>query len=302
MECNQGTQRKYKGVVKTQPWEPPTNTNLPLVTCGMLRLKTCCLFRTDLVSASIASLCGILLSLLVIQDVDAQSRSVRDSALFSPHFQLHGGFGTSAGDLGNRFGNGAQVGMGFHIKFPSGFYTGIQADFGFGMKLMEQGVLSNLLNPAGQLIDNEGQVALLALSGRSGLVTLDAGRLFRLRRTNANSGILINFGLGSVHHRVHFENTENPITQLDEPYLSGYDRFTWGVAFKQFVGYWHMSDNGLVNWFAGVQVWEAKTWPQRPLNFDTQTEDKSPRLDLYGGIQVGWIFHFYKRTAVEHWN
>ena len=281
---------------------PPTNTKLPLVTCGMLRLKSCGVSQSDLRSMRMPIFLSVLAFFMLGEDARAQSRSVRDSALFSPHFHLHGGIGASAGDLGSRFTQGGNVGMGLHVKFPSGFYTGIQADFGFGMTLVEPGVLSNLLNPAGQLIDNEGQVALLALSGRSGLVTLDAGRLFPLRRTNANSGVLINLGLGSVHHRVHFENTENPITQLDEPYLSGYDRLTWGVAFKQFVGYWHMSDNGLVNWFAGVQLWEAKTWPQRPMNFDTQTTDDSPRLDLYGGIQVGWVFHLYKRTAVEHWN
>lgn len=302
MECGQGATRKYNGGVKSRVIQTPTNTNLPLVTCGMLRLKSCWVLCWYLRPASRSVLLCLLACVFLIQNADAQSRSVRDSALFSPHFHLHGGVGTSAGDLGDRFSNGGHVGMGLHVKFPSGFYTGIQADFGFGMKLVEQGVLSNLLNPAGQLVDNEGQVALLALSGRSGLVTLDAGRLFSLRRTNANSGLLINIGLGSVHHRVHFENTENPITQLDDPYLSGYDRLTWGVAFKQFVGYWHMSDNGLVNWFAGVQVWEAKTWPQRPMNFDTQTIDASPRLDMYGGIQVGWIFHFYKRTPVEYWN
>ncbi len=279
-----------------------TNARRPLVTCAMLRMKSCRATPREVGAARMPALFSLLVCFLVLQNASAQSRSVRDSALFSPHFHLHGGIGSSAGDLGDRFGQGGHVGVGIHVKFPSGFYTGLQADFGFGMKLREQGVLSNLLNPAGQLIDNEGQVALLSLSGRSGLVTLDAGRLFPLRRTNANSGVLINFGLGSVHHRVHFENTENPITQLDEPYLSGYDRLTWGVAFKQFIGYWHMSDNGLVNWFAGVQLWEAKTWPQRPVNFDSQMTDEAPRLDLYGGIQVGWVFHFYKRTAVEHWN
>ena len=98
------------------------------------------------------------------------------------------------------------------------------------MELKELGVLSNLLTPTGQLIDNEGQVALLTLSGKGGWFTLDAGKLFPLANTNPNSGVLVMLGVGSVHHRVHFENTENRITQLEEPYVSGYDRLTWGAG------------------------------------------------------------------------
>ena len=108
---------------------------------------------------------------------------------------------------------------------------------------------------------------------------------------NPNTGILLLAGVGSVHHRVHFENTENPITQLDQPYLSGYDRLTWGVAVKEFVGYWHMSDNGLINWFGGLEFWQARTWPQRPMNFDTQEVEEGPRNDRFVSLQVGWVFH-----------
>ena len=60
------------------------------------------------------------------------------------------------------------------------------------------------MTPNGQLIDNEGQVALLTISGRSGLFTLDGGRLFPLPGMNPNTGILFLAGMGSVHHRVHF--------------------------------------------------------------------------------------------------
>jgi hypothetical protein len=248
------------------------------------------------------SLWVAVVMVLFAHEAEAQRRSVRDSALTTPHFHLHGGIGNAAGDLGLRYGSGGNFGVGLHVKMKSGLYTGVQVDFGFGMGLKEPGVLSNLLTPAGQLIDNEGQVALLTLSGKSALFTADVGYLFDFWGTNANSGLLVTMGVGSVHHRIHFENTENPITQLQEPYLSGYDRFTWGVAVRQFAGYWHMSDNGLVNWFAGIQLWAARTWPQRPMNFDTQQTDASPRFDAYAGIQVGWILHIYKRSAIEHWN
>ncbi|MFZ8837128.1 MAG: hypothetical protein ACO2XQ_08790 [Flavobacteriales bacterium] len=246
--------------------------------------------------------CVLMVGLGAVFVCNGQYRSVRDSSLFTPHIHVQGGVGFSGGDLHSRFGGGGVFGTGVHVKFRSGWYTGVNATFGFGLTLREPGVLSNLLTPNGQLIDNEGQVALLTLSGRSGLFTVEGGRLFSLPNKNPNTGVLVTVGLGSVHHRVHFENTENPITQLDQPYLSGYDRLTWGVAAREFVGYWHMSDDGLVNWFAGVELWQGRTWPQRPMNFDTQLTDEGPRFDQFSSFQVGWVFHIYKRTSVEHWN
>ena len=246
--------------------------------------------------------CVLMVGLGAVFVCNGQYRSVRDSSLFTPHIHVQGGVGFSGGDLHSRFGGGGVFGTGVHVKFRSGWYTGVNATFGFGLTLREPGVLSNLLTPNGQLIDNEGQVALLTLSGRSGLFTVEGGRLFSLPNKNPNTGVLVTAGLGSVHHRVHFENTENPITQLDQPYLSGYDRLTWGVAAREFVGYWHMSDDGLVNWFAGVELWQGRTWPQRPMNFDTQLTDEGPRFDQFSSFQVGWVFHIYKRTSVEHWN
>ncbi len=54
---------------------------------------------------------SVLAFFMMGEDARAQSRSVRDSALFSPHFHLHGGIGASAGDLGSRFTEGGNVGM-----------------------------------------------------------------------------------------------------------------------------------------------------------------------------------------------
>ena len=85
-------------------------------------------------------------------------RSVRNSALFSPHIHVHGGGGAALGELGDRFGSGGVFGAGFHIKFRSGWFAGANANFGFGYGVEEEGILSNLLTPNGQLIDNEAKL------------------------------------------------------------------------------------------------------------------------------------------------
>jgi hypothetical protein len=112
-----------------------------------------------------------------VSECHGQTRNVRDSVLFSPCFQVHGGIGTSAGDLGLRYGRGGHIGAGAHVKTSRNWFLGGQASFGFGLDLKELGVLSNLLTPTGQLIDNEGQVALITLSGKGGMVHPRSGKV-----------------------------------------------------------------------------------------------------------------------------
>jgi hypothetical protein len=231
-----------------------------------------------------------------------QTRPVRDSVLTATHFHVVGGMGAPARDLAERYGAGGQFGIGAGVKWRSGWFTGIEAMWGFGAPVREAGVLANLLTPDGQLIDNEGQVALLQVTGRSGLFSVHAGRLFRLPNGPANSGILATFGAGSLHHRVHFENTENEITQLQDPYLAGYDRLAWGPALRQTLAWWNMSDDGLRNWFVGLEAWQARTLPQRAMNFDTGVSEIGARFDASIAVRAGWVIHVYKRPNRDFWN
>ena len=231
-----------------------------------------------------------------------QTRAVRDSSLTAVHVHLLGGGAVPAGDLAERYGAGGQFGIGAGVKWKSRWFTGVEAVWGFGAPVREAGVLANLLTPDGSLIDNEGQVALLQVTGRSGLFLLQAGRLFRLPGGPANSGLLATVGAGSFHHRVHFENTENEITQLDDPYLAGYDRLAWGPAVRTSLSWWNMSDDGLRNWFVGVEALQAQTLPQRALNFDTGVSETGRRFDATFGLRAGWVVHMYRRPNRDFWN
>jgi hypothetical protein len=231
-------------------------------------------------------------------------RNIADSALTAVHFDLSFGALAPQGDLAERFGAGGEVGMAMHVKTRSGFYGGVSARFGFGASVTEPALLANLLSPAGELIDNEGQVAFVTISGRSGRFTGDVGYLFpsRGQHANANSGWLLKVGLGSYHHRIHFENTENTIAQLEDPYLAGYDRLAWGWCVEPFFGYWHMSPMKRVNWYAGCSALGARTWPQRPMNFDDGSVESEARFDAGLGVTAGWVLHMYHRAPAVFWD
>lgn len=232
------------------------------------------------------------------------TRNIADSSLTAAHLEVTFGGMLPQGDLAARFGAGGEVGVGFHVKSASRAYFGGSARFGFGAAVTEPSLLANLLSPQGELIDNEGQVALITITGRSGRFTADVGYLFPSRgpHANANSGWLVKVGVGSYHHRVHFENTENRITQLEQPYLSGYDRLAWGWCVEPFAGYWYMSPMKRVNWFAGVSALGARTWPQRPMNFDDGSVEVEPRFDAGVALTAGWILHMYHRAPAVFWN
>lgn len=80
-------------------------------------------------------------------------------------------------------------------------------------------------------------------------------------------------GVGILQHKIRIEHQDNKIPQLEGDYLKGYDRLSNGLMVHQFVGYFHMSNNRLINFFVGAEAWQGFTKNRRDLNFDTKMHD-----------------------------
>jgi hypothetical protein len=63
-----------------------------------------------------------------------------------------------------------------------------------------------------------------------------------------------------------------------------------------------MSDDGLRNWFVGLEAWQARTLPQRAMNFDTGVSEIGARFDASIAVRAGWVIHVYKRPNRDFWN
>lgn len=226
-------------------------------------------------------------------------RNVRDSLVFTPHISFNYGLQIPALDMEQRFGVNSAVGLAFHIKTKSNWTFGAEWSYLFGKQVNEEGLIQNLIVDDGFIIDNEGGLAKVLIQERGSLTTLNAGKIFSLKRSNPNSGIMVKAGVGLMQHRIRLETQENIVTQLEGDYIKGYDRLTNGLVLSQFFGYFHMSDNKLTNFYAGVEFYEGFTQGRRELNFDTQVKDDAPRTDVLYGIRVGWVIHMYKRTGRE---
>lgn len=221
---------------------------------------------------------------------------VRDSSLFNPHVTVGYGYSTPGGDLANRFGNNGSVEVGFHVKDKKNWYYGVQFNYLFGNKVHEPNLLSNLLTSRGEILDEQGQIATLFIQERGFNVFLQGGKLFSVIGPNKNSGILVTGGIGLLQHKIRLEHQEAKITQLEGDYLKGYDRLTNGLSLNQFVGYYHLSNNRLVNFYIGAQATEGLTQCRRDWNFDTQTQDNAKRLDMLFGLRAGWVLNLYQRA------
>lgn len=251
--------------------------------------------NTKSILFSFAFLTGILLQF----GASAQERNLNDSIVFAPHLTVHYAYQFPGGDLAKRFGNNSAVGADFYIKNRKNYFFGGEFNFLYGTRVTEPGLLSNLMTDNGEIIDLEGKPAELLIQQRGWTATLNVGKLFPVFGPNMNSGLLLRGGVGYIQHKIRIEQQINDLPFLRDEYLKGYDRLTNGLLFNQFVGYYHMSSNRLVNFMVGFEAYQGFTAGRRDFNFDTQTVDNDPRFDLLLGLKAGWIIHFYRRQGPE---
>lgn len=223
-------------------------------------------------------------------------RNVRDSSVVSSQIAAHFGLHRPSFDLEERFGDNASVGAAYYLKTKSNLHFGLEFSYLFGNTVKEPGILSNLRTEAGEIIDNNGQIATVLVQQRGYAVSLSAGRIIPVFGSNPNSGILIKVGGGFIQHKIRYEHQVNEISQLEGDYLKGYDRLTNGLMLSQFVGYHYMSNNRLSNFYVGFELMEGLTRGRRDINFDTGLRDEKDRFDMLYGLRLAWIIPIYKRA------
>lgn len=227
-------------------------------------------------------------------------RNVQDSTVTSTHVAMTFGGYIPLGDLQDRFGSTAQLGVNLARKNKQGWYYGLNFGYHFGQDVTEPGLLQNLLNDEGHILANDGRIAEVNVGMRGYYLGLEGGRVFNVVGPNPNCGILVKGGAGYLHHKIRLEHQYHEITQLEDPYLQGYDRLTNGIAINQFVGYFHMSNNRRINFYLGVEAIQGWTQGRRELYFDTRQPGTASRFDGLLGVRGGWVVHFYKRPPREY--
>lgn len=221
-----------------------------------------------------------------------------DSAITIPLLGVHFGGQLPFEDMADRFGPNLTAGGAFMLKTKKKWVVGVESNYFFGRNVKED-VLAQLKNPDGFMLDNEGYPADVRVTERGLGIHLFGGRVFKLASTNPNSGLMITIGAGYMQHKIKLYDAQQKIAAIKGRLGYGFDRLSSGLSLSQFIGYLFLSENKLLNFYAGFEFYEGFTKSVRKLNYDTGLPDTKQRLDVLTGFRVGWILPLYKKKPNE---
>ena len=229
--------------------------------------------------------------------------SASDSAISIPMFYVTYAYQFPGGDMADRFGNNSSIGGGFQWKTTKNLIVGGEFLFLFGNNVkIADDIMFNLKTNDGDIISMSGNFTNYAIFERGYYISGRIGKLIPVLSPNENSGFVVMGSLGYFQHKIRIEVEKNTAPQLDGDYNKGYDRFAGGFSISQFVGYMHIGDNRLLNFFGGVEIYEAWTKPKREVNFDTTKPDLiTNRFDLLVGLKIGWLIPIFQRMPEKYY-
>ena len=227
------------------------------------------------------------------------SQSVKDSSIFTTQVSLSYAAQIPEGDLKNRFGWNSNIGFNVDFKLASNWVIGINSQFFFGNQVKDTSMLTDMYTSNGQTINQNGAFANVLAYERGWIFTGNIGKVFPIIGPNPNSGILLKFGAGFIQHKVRIEAEQDLVPQFTGEYSKLYDRYTNGLVLTQFIGYSHMGNKGLANFFAGIDLSEGFTRGRRLRQAGAETEVNKSRTDLLMGLRAGWIVPIRKRPLQD---
>ena len=253
------------------------------------------IFHSLLMISSIKYIFGVFLLCLTLFS-NAQV-NVSESSIFAPMTGPTFSFQLPGGDLAERFGSNFTIGGTFMIKTKKNVLLGVDGTFIFGGGVKnEESLLESISTEEGFVIDQYGSPAEISFYERGFHLQVKAGKLFNIIGPNPNSGLIITGGLGYLQHKIRVENIEGTAPQVMGDYAKGYDKLSGGPAISEFIGYLHLGNKKLINYFAGIELDQAWTKSKRPYDFTLMGKDESKRFDTFFGAKIGWLVPLYPKV------
>ncbi len=246
----------------------------------------------------------IILSVIAIMTavLPCFAQEKKPEAKSFPMFSASYMYQVPGGDLANRFGGNSNIGGSFMYKHKSNFYFEINSNFIFGSVLKNDAasIFDSITTTRtdesdGYIINEYGEYAKVVTSERGFFVGGRVGYILPVFKDNPNSGIMFSAGGGLLQHKIRIDNDGNNAPQINKDYRKGYDKLTNGLAVSEFVGFVYFGKQQLVNFYAGVEFYQAFTQSRRSYDFNLMGPDLQKRRDYLYGIKVGWIVPIYKR-------
>ena len=151
-------------------------------------------------------------------------------------------------------------------------------------------------------LGSEGTLYVVGYQLRGFNGDLRFGKLLPIWGPNKNSCPFFSLGLGFIQHKIRLEYQRNAnIPQLSKDYIKGYDRLSNGAYAVPALGYFYLSNNRRINFFAQAEFILGQTQNRRSYNYDQNASDSSTRTDGIFALKVGWIIPLYERKPDEYY-
>ncbi len=241
----------------------------------------------------------VFLAFIITTQMLAQG-TIRDTTLLISQVSVFGAHYLPAGDFSDKFQNSTLIGAGYHLKNRKNWIFGLDGGVLFRERIKNpESYLTNMRINNGEIIAQDGNYAAIVMSLRGWVVNATIGRVFNVFGPNINSGLVVRGGVGYFQHKIHLEARQHEVPQIEDDMRKYYDQLTSGWSLHQFVGYQHLSNSRLTNFFIGIEAIEAFTQNRRDYNIDLGGPDDRQRLDMMFGLKAGWILLIYKRKPQE---
>ena len=200
--------------------------------------------------------------------------------------------------MAKRFGRTSSLGLDVSMKTKSNWVFSIGGHFMFGNEVREIGILDSMKGSTGEIIDENGQFAVVGLDERAMYFGGSVSKIIPLNKMNRNSGLYLSVGGGYLQHKIRIYSTQT-VPQLTDEYKKGYDRLTFGPAAMQYIGYRFLDPRKRLNFSFGVEVIEGFTQNRRSYNFDTRMADTKKRMDIMTGLKLTLTIPIFLKKASE---
>ncbi len=239
-------------------------------------------------------------SILFLNNFVFSQRSI-DSAITIPIFSASFMTQFTGGDMAKRYGTNTNIGGSFMLKLKSNFIFEFNANYIFGSNLKGDAthLFDSIETANGEIINEYGEFAKLRTFERGFFVGARLGKVFPICKKNPNSGILFMLGGGFLQHKIRIENDGNNVPQILGDYKKGYDKLCYGFSSTEFIGYMFFSKSQLMNFYAGIELYQGFTKSGRSYDYALMKKDTQKRLDLLTSIKVGWVIPIYRRVPDE---
>lgn len=223
-------------------------------------------------------------------------------------------FQLPTGKIAETFKGDFSLGTGVTYKTNKNWTWSLNFNYMFGSKFRGDtyefyyDLFGDAITQNGKVMDGYGMESDVYFEGRYWTVNGGFGKIIPLSQKWRNSGLWITANFGFFQHKINInipDPSQNLIPCFQDDYKKGYDRRSSGFMMSQFVGYLFIQKNRIFSFYAGVEIFETWTRPDRNFVFTLgYTEDMKKEFSALYGLKIGWVIPLFekKRTITLYTN